>query len=161
MLNTYGPPETTLTATWCEMFPGRPITLGFPLPTYHIYILDDQLRLVEDGESGEICIGGPGVAICYINRPDTHEGPLRTQSDLARSRDSASPLSYRGYWPRYSLGEIEYLGRIDVPLKIPGSELCEPGETSRTLTMQLLKNMFHHTPLELEQSLHLKLKHPS
>ncbi|MBV9230748.1 MAG: amino acid adenylation domain-containing protein, partial [Chloroflexi bacterium] len=70
MLNTYGPTEATVTATWCELFPDRPVTIGAPLPTYHVYILDEQLRQVEDGESGEICIGGPGVAIGYVNRPD-------------------------------------------------------------------------------------------
>ena len=44
MLNTYGPAETTLTATWCELFPGRPVTLGSPLPTYQVYILDGPAR---------------------------------------------------------------------------------------------------------------------
>src|SRR5205823_7470626 len=28
MLNTYGPTETTITASWCELFPGRPVTIG-------------------------------------------------------------------------------------------------------------------------------------
>src|SRR5205823_9957115 len=63
ILNTYGPTEATVTATWCELLPNRPVTLGTRLPTYRVYILNEQLRPVEDGGSGEICIGGPGVAI--------------------------------------------------------------------------------------------------
>ena len=46
------------------------VTIGVPLLTYRIYILDDQLRPVKHGQSGEICIGGPGVGLGYINRPD-------------------------------------------------------------------------------------------
>ena len=99
MLNTYGPPETTLTATWCELFPGRPVTIGSPLPMYQIYILDDQLRLVEDGESGEICIGGPGVAIGYLNRPDLTKEHF-IPNPVWRDREIVpAPLPHRISWP--------------------------------------------------------------
>jgi amino acid adenylation domain-containing protein len=70
VLNTYGPTETTVTATWCELEPGRPVTVGRPMPGYRIYILDETLRPVPHGETGEICIGGAGVAQGYVNRPD-------------------------------------------------------------------------------------------
>jgi len=63
ILNAYGPTETTVTATYCELLPHRPVTLGIPLPTYRVYILNEQLRPVEERGSGEICIGGPAVAI--------------------------------------------------------------------------------------------------
>jgi amino acid adenylation domain-containing protein len=120
MLNTYGPPETTLTATWCELFPGRPVTIGSPLPTYHIYILDDQLRLVEDGESGEICIGGPGVAIGYLNRPDLTKDRF-VPNPVWRDREIVSRLYRTGDFGRVTpSGEIEYLGRIDTQVKIRG-----------------------------------------
>src|SRR5581483_8239414 len=70
MLNTYGPTETTVTATWSELLPDRPVTIGVPLPTYRVYLLDEHLCPVYAGERGEICIGGPGVAIGYLNRPE-------------------------------------------------------------------------------------------
>ena len=113
MLNTYGPTETTVMATWCELFPNRPVTIGFPLPTYQIYILDSQLRLVEDGQSGEICIGGPGVAIGYLNRPDLTQERF-VPNPILRDREMV-PLLYRtGDLGRITpVGEIEYLGRID------------------------------------------------
>jgi len=40
MLNAYGPTETTVTATLAELHPDEPVTIGRPLPTYAIVILD-------------------------------------------------------------------------------------------------------------------------
>ena len=68
ILNTYGPTEATVTATWCELLPGRPVTIGRPLPTYSIVLLDERRQLVADGQVGEICISGPGVARGYVGR---------------------------------------------------------------------------------------------
>ena len=113
ILNTYGPTETTVMATWCELFPNRPVTIGSPLPTYHIYILDNQLRLVEDGKSGEICIGGPGVAIGYLNRPDLTQERF-VPNPILRDREMVPRLYRTGDLGRITpSGEIEYLGRID------------------------------------------------
>ncbi len=120
MLNTYGPTETTVTATWGELHPDRPVTIGVPLPTYRIYILDEQLRPVEYGESGEVCIGGPGVGMGYINRPDLTESKFI--SNPVVSEYAKAPRIYRsGDLGRFtSSGEIEYLGRIDTQVKIRG-----------------------------------------
>ena len=70
ILNCYGPTETTVSSSCAELRPGRPVTLGVPFPTYEFYVFDDQLRPVAPGETGEICIGGPGVAVGYLNRPE-------------------------------------------------------------------------------------------
>jgi non-ribosomal peptide synthetase component F len=70
MLNTYGPTETTVTATWTELVPDKLVTIGRPLPTYTVHILNDELRPVQPGVCGEICIGGPGVALGYVNSPE-------------------------------------------------------------------------------------------
>ncbi|MFD4180828.1 Pls/PosA family non-ribosomal peptide synthetase [Rhodococcus sp. NPDC058514] len=117
ILNTYGPTEATVTATWCELVPGRPVTIGRPLPTYSVVILDEERYPVADGEVGEICIGGPGVARGYVGRPDltaerflSHPfaggtGRLYRTGDLGRITDD---------------GEIEYLGRADSEVKIRG-----------------------------------------
>lgn len=117
ILNTYGPTEATVTAIWCELRPGRPVTIGRPLPTYSVVLLDDQRQLVADGEVGEICIGGPGVARGYVGRPELTAdrfiehalappgGRLYRTGDLGRLTDE---------------GEIEYLGRADAEVKIRG-----------------------------------------
>ncbi len=112
MLSTYGPPETALMATWSELFPGRPVTLGSPLSTYQVYILDDHLNLVEHGKSGEIYIGGPGVAMGYFNHPDLTMDRF-LPNPIGRDRKIVPCLYRTGDRGRMTAaGEIEYLGRI-------------------------------------------------
>jgi amino acid adenylation domain-containing protein len=121
ILNTYGPTEATVTATCGELVAGRPVTIGRPLPTYRVYLLDDSLRRVPDGRVGEICIGGPGVARGYVGRPE-----------LTASRFPADPFTGNGNGIGARLyrtgdlgrvlpdGEIEYLGRSDSEVKVRG-----------------------------------------
>ncbi|MBO0781923.1 MAG: amino acid adenylation domain-containing protein, partial [Ktedonobacteraceae bacterium] len=140
MLNTYGPTETTVTATCCELLPDRPVTLGTSLPTYHVYILNEQLYPVEKGESGEICIGGPGVAIGYHNRPELTAERF-VPNPFSHDRDEAPRIYRTGDIGRYtSSGEIEYLGRIDTQVKIRGYRI-ELGEIEEALRQdQAIKN---------------------
>ena len=120
ILNTYGPTETTVTATWCELYPDRPVTIGIPLPTYQVYILNEQLRPVGRGESGEICIGGPGVGLGYINCPDLTQSKF-IDNPIPSERAVAPRLYRSGDLGRFTTsGEIEYLGRIDTQVKIRG-----------------------------------------
>jgi len=118
ILNTYGPTETTVTATWAELVPNRPVTIGRPLPTYTAHLLDRELRPVPAGETGEICIGGPGVASGYVNRPElTAE---KFVPDPFSGRPGAQ-LYRTGDLGRLTFdGEIEFLGRIDTQVKIRG-----------------------------------------
>jgi len=120
MLNTYGPTEATVTATWCELHPGRPVTIGHALPTYRIAILDHGLRAVSAGDVGEICIGGPGVARGYVNRPD-----LTAERFLDDPRVTGGGRLYRtGDLGRVLPdGQIEYLGRADSEVKIRGHRI--------------------------------------
>ncbi|MGW2183547.1 Pls/PosA family non-ribosomal peptide synthetase [Streptomyces sp. NPDC001732] len=117
ILNTYGPTEATVTATWQELLPGRAVTIGRPLPTYSVVLLDERRRQVPHGAVGEICLGGPGLARGYVGRPDLTAdrfvehplapggGRLYRTGDLGRTTDE---------------GEIEYLGRADAEVKIRG-----------------------------------------
>jgi amino acid adenylation domain-containing protein len=117
MLNTYGPTETTVTATWCELYPDRPVTIGTPLPTYHVYILDEQLRPVKHGERGEICIGGPGVGPGYINRPDLTQSkfidnPIPSErTKVPRLYRSGDLYRYTGKDPRLPHRTLRDRGR--------------------------------------------------
>jgi len=118
MLNTYGPTETTVVATWAECVPGETVSIGVPLPGYTTYVLDESLNPVEPGESGELFIGGPGVARGYMNNeeltrerfiPDTFDaragGRLYRTSDHVRLGEN---------------GELYFLGRLDGQIKIRG-----------------------------------------
>ena len=130
MLNTYGPTEATVTATWCELLPDRPVTIGKPLPGSTIYILDDKLQPVLPGREGEICIGGPCVASGYVNRPDLTAD--RFVPDVFSARPGAK-LYRTGDLGRVNpAGEIVYLGRIDTQIKIRGMRI-ELGEIEAAL----------------------------
>lgn len=119
ILNTYGPTETTVTATWTELHPDQPVTIGRPLPGYQVYILDEHLQPVPPGASGEICIGGKGVARGYIHRPDLTRDRF-VPDPFAIDRPGAR-LYRTGDIGRFNLqGEVEYLGRIDSQVKIRG-----------------------------------------
>jgi len=74
-LNVYGPTEATVSATWTEVHPDRPVTIGAPLPTYATVILDpdDPYRALPHGEIGEIGVAGIGLACGYLNRADLTE----------------------------------------------------------------------------------------
>ncbi len=129
MLNTYGPTEATVTATVGELVPGRAVTIGRPLPTYTVVLLDEQRRAVPDGEIGEICIGGPGVAAGYVGRPDLTADRF-IDHELA---PLGSRLYRTGDLGRVDTnGEIEYHGRADAEVKIRGHRI-DLGEVESVL----------------------------
>ena len=119
MLNTYGPTETTVTATWTELRPGRPVTIGTPLPGFTAWIVDEALMPVAQGAEGELVIGGPAVGAGYLHR-----------EELTAEKFVTAPFTEGGLHPRIyrtgdlvrltADGEIEFLGRIDLQVKIRG-----------------------------------------
>ncbi|ACV07005.1 Pls/PosA family non-ribosomal peptide synthetase [Kytococcus sedentarius] len=116
MLNTYGPTEATVTCTWGVLRPGRAVTIGVPVPTYTATILDDDRQPVPFGEVGELCIGGPGVARGYINRPE-----LNVDRFIQDPEGSGERIYRTGDLARFQEdGEIVYLGRADAEVKIRG-----------------------------------------
>ncbi|MEM7748664.1 MAG: Pls/PosA family non-ribosomal peptide synthetase [Pseudomonadota bacterium] len=121
VLNAYGPTEATVTATWTELQPGRKVTIGVPLPTYSIAIVEtDRPELVEGGQTGEIAIGGIGLAVGYVNRQDLTNDKF--VPDFIGLPDNPSGRIYRtGDLGRINPeGEIEYFGRIDTQVKLKG-----------------------------------------
>ena len=121
ILNTYGPTEATVTATMTELRPDKPVTIGVPLPTYSIVILDPhEDKTVPTGELGEIGIAGVGLALGYMNRDDlTMKKFIR---DFLHIENNPSGRIYRtGDLGRINEnGEIDYRGRIDTQVKIRG-----------------------------------------
>ncbi len=120
MLNTYGPTETSVTATWTELQPGQRITIGRPLPGYTAWIVDEALKPVAAGQEGELVIGGPGVGAGYLNRPDlTAEKFTLTPFNTLSGGPEAIYRS--GDLVRLdAAGDIDFVGRIDTQVKIRG-----------------------------------------
>lgn len=127
--NVYGPTETTTFATWypAENLAAEATTvpIGRPIANTTIYVLDEFLRPVPKGVSGEIYIGGVGVALGYLNRPD-----LTCQRFIADPfTETPGVRLYRsgdmGRWLEGGL--VEYKERHDRQVKIRGFRI-ELGE---------------------------------
>jgi len=121
-LNGYGPTEcTTFSSTYEIVAVGaeaRDIPIGRPIGNTRIYVLDGHLQPVPTGVGGEIYIGGDGVALGYLNRPElTAERFLRDPF----STDPAARMYKSGDLGRWRAdGTLEYLGRNDRQVKIRG-----------------------------------------
>uniref|UniRef100_UPI0036DB750F condensation domain-containing protein n=1 Tax=Photorhabdus sp. RM322S TaxID=3342825 RepID=UPI0036DB750F len=135
LLNGYGPTEgTTFTTTYCIQAVTPEVTnipIGRPIANTRIYLLDGNRQPVPLGAVGEIYIGGDGVALGYLNRPElTAErfllDPFSKKPD-ARMYRTGDLARYRPD------GNLEFLGRNDQQVKIRGFRI-EPGEIETRLT---------------------------
>ncbi|TCT08594.1 Pls/PosA family non-ribosomal peptide synthetase [Paralcaligenes ureilyticus] len=142
MFNTYGPTEATVSASLAQLNPGEPVTIGQPLPNYGLLVVatdepgvDGQvLRILPHGETGELCITGPGVAAGYLGRPE-----------LTREKFLPNPWSTGEHDQRlYRTGDlaridanrqVHCLGRADDQIKIRGFRV-ELGEIEAVLAQQ-------------------------
>lgn len=120
VVNTYGPTETTVIATYADLSSGQPVTIGRAVPGYRVYLLDKELRPVQPGEDGEICIGGVGVARGYVGLVD--ETAERFVSDPFAVAGETDARIYRtGDLGRVDAdGQLHFLGRVDGQVKIRG-----------------------------------------
>lgn len=118
VVNTYGPTEATVIATYADCHPAKPVTIGRPLPGYSVCVVDDRLQPVPAETAGELCIGGIGLARGYLGRPDL------TREKFIHLTLNGAPQQrfYRtGDLARLNAaGDLEFLGRIDSQVKIRG-----------------------------------------
>ncbi|GLW10447.1 hypothetical protein Misp01_55750 [Microtetraspora sp. NBRC 13810] len=128
--NAYGPTEATVTSTLHRVRPhenGR-VPIGVPMPGERAYVVDAELRLVPPGTTGELLLGGAGVARGYRGRPDltaaafvedpfTPGGRCYRTGDLVRLRPD---------------GRLEFHGRGDHQVKVRGYRI-ELGEIETVL----------------------------
>jgi non-ribosomal peptide synthetase-like protein len=129
LFNTYGPTETTVVATYAELHAGAPVTIGRPIANYTSYVLDENMKLVQPGQIGELVVGGPGVAAGYINLPEMTAAKFIANPFGATFADGRDPVLYHT-GDAVSLdvnGQFVFHGRIDDQVKIRGYRI-ELGE---------------------------------
>jgi amino acid adenylation domain-containing protein/FkbM family methyltransferase len=131
VLNLYGPSEDTTYSTWSQIARGDrlPPAIGRPVAGTRALVLDPGFRRVPAGATGELFLGGAGLARCYLGRPElTAErfvpdpyGPsgerLYRTGDLVRHRPD---------------GCLDFLGRGDHQVKVRGFRI-EMGEIEAEL----------------------------
>ena len=71
MFNEYGPTENCVWTTVSELSKGNEaIHIGKPIQNVKVYVLDDNKLLLPNGITGELYIGGAGLARGYLNQPE-------------------------------------------------------------------------------------------
>lgn len=133
LVNGYGPTENT-TFTAChdivsEDLHAATVPIGRAIANTTTWILDDAGQLVPPGAPGELCCGGDGLTLGYLNRPQWNE-----ERFLPHPLDPAQRLYRTGDLCRQRAdGVILFLGRIDHQVKIRGFRV-EPAEIEAVLT---------------------------
>lgn len=142
VFNHYGPTETTIGvlvnplrremardgSTWDDECGS--VALGHPIAGIDVYILDRQLQMVPREVTGELFVGGEGLALGYLHQPE------QTAERFVSHPFSAQPgarLYRTGDLARYTAqGEIEFVGRHDYQIKLRGYRI-ELGEIEAIL----------------------------
>ncbi|MDT0266525.1 amino acid adenylation domain-containing protein [Streptomyces sp. DSM 44915] len=133
VINSYGLTEATIDSGYFEgptdgMDEHRMVPIGRPFPGSTFHVLDERGEPVPPGVTGELWIGGGGVALGYVGEPE-----------LTAERFGADPLGDGRR--RYRTGDLAtmdadglvwLLGRADAQLKVHGYRV-EPGEVEAEL----------------------------
>lgn len=134
LINEYGPTETVVGCCIYES-PAEPnnsgaVSIGRPIANAQLYLLDHELQPVPTGVTGELYIGGAGLARGYLKQPAItaekflpHPFATEPGQRLYRTGDLARFLPD---------GNLEYLGRVDNQVKIRGFRI-ELGEIESVL----------------------------
>jgi amino acid adenylation domain-containing protein len=120
LVNAYGPTEATTFAATFEctadsLAEAERVPIGFALQNTTLLVLDDRLAPVAPGEVGELCIGGPGVALGYLGQP-------ALTSEKFVLEPGAGHRVYRtgDLVRRLDSGALEVVGRRDRQVKVRG-----------------------------------------
>ena len=131
--NLYGPTEASIEiSAWdCrDSKAGEPIPIGTPIANTELRILDAAGEPVPVGVSGELYLGGIGIARGYVERPALTAERF-VPDNFSRRRGSR--LYRTGDRARYREdGAVEYLGRLDGQVKVRGVRI-EFGEIEAVL----------------------------
>ncbi|PNL18241.1 Pls/PosA family non-ribosomal peptide synthetase [Micrococcus sp. FDAARGOS_333] len=124
--NTYGPTEATVVACAAEMTGEGPVRIGLPLDGWDLAVVDPATGIpVADGETGELIIGGVGLAR-YL--------------DPAKDAEKYAPMDTLGWERAYRSGDLVvfdpagllFVGRADDQVKLGGRRI-ELGEVDAAL----------------------------
>ncbi|MGX4732946.1 non-ribosomal peptide synthetase [Kitasatospora griseola] len=131
VFNLYGPTECTVAVTFADVRADSLPTIGAEFPNCPVFLLDDGLRPVPDGETGEICVSGVQVARGYLNAPEQQAD--RFVSFTPPGQSEAVRIYRTGDRARRTAaGTLEFFGRTDDQVKIRGYRV-ELGELEAVL----------------------------
>lgn len=135
LTNVYGPTETTIYSLAYRIPSIQEclntlisVPIGSPIESTFTYVVDENMKLVPEGQLGELLIGGDGVALGYINAPELTDkrffaNPFGDPGRVYRTGDLVSKLPD---------GNYTFAGRLDDQVKINGCRI-ELGEVEYVL----------------------------
>ena len=123
--NTYGPTEATVVSTATRLRAGEPVRIGVPLPGWQVAVVDALGHPVEPGETGELMIGGVGLARYLDENKDAKAYPPMPQLGWDRGYRSGDLV-------RTDPEGLVFVGRADDQVKIGGRRI-ELGEVEAAL----------------------------
>jgi enterobactin synthetase component F len=135
LFNVYGPTETTIWSTLHEMSEADCAAppIGTPIDNTRVYVLDQNGQPVPPCISGQLWIGGAGVALGYLNRPELTAEKFADEPAFGSNRLSGARMFRTGDLARFDQqGRLEFLGRGDSQVKIRGFRV-ELGEVEAAL----------------------------
>jgi hypothetical protein len=97
-----------------DVVAGQEIAIGRPVPGMWAHVFDEHLAPVPPGEKGELCMGGAGLAIGYLNRPELTAVKFPEHPDFGRVYRTGDLVHQRAD------GTFVYHGRIDAQVKLRG-----------------------------------------
>jgi non-ribosomal peptide synthetase-like protein len=138
--NGYGPTECSVTVVRARIHETAPITIGRPVRGNRAWVLDEELREVADGETGELCISGASLARGYLNRPELTAEKFPVHPRFGRIYRTGDLVR------REPDGQLSCLGRIDAQVKLRGHRIelgaiesvlaAQPGVREAACTLQ-------------------------
>ncbi|MFG3256878.1 amino acid adenylation domain-containing protein [Streptomyces sp. NPDC048172] len=129
LVNGYGPTETTTFATAHRVTDADcdgPVPIGRPIAGAEALLLDEDGAPVPDGETGELWVGGPRVAVGYLGQPELTAERFVDKGEAGRLYRTGD-LASRG-----PDGVLRFHGRADDQVKVRGYRI-EPGEIEHAL----------------------------
>jgi amino acid adenylation domain-containing protein len=154
LVNMYGITETTVHVTYRPLrmqdLDSPASAIGIPIPDLQVLLLDEALQPVAPGESGEVFVGGAGVCLGYLQRPELNAQRFIDLPTSLASQDGKDRKRFykSGDLARYDEhGELEYLGRADFQIKLRGFRI-ELGEIESVLSSH---PAIHHAAVLLKE----------
>jgi amino acid adenylation domain-containing protein len=118
LVNEYGPTEATVWATFRRYDAPGPVDIGGPIPGARLYVLDERGALLPQGASGELYIGGPGVARGYLGREPETAAAFRPDPF---AEEPGARMYRTGDRVRWSTeNTLQFIGRRDSQVKVRG-----------------------------------------
>jgi amino acid adenylation domain-containing protein len=128
--NAYGPTEASICSTMARLGEDGRVAIGRPVADHLHLVLGRHLELLPRGVSGELYLGGGGLALGYLGKPDLTAGAFLPDPF---SGAPGARLYRTGDLVRFRRdGQLEFLGRADRQVKVRGFRI-EPGEIEAQL----------------------------